>query len=326
TSTGDSQERPAVGMDADGDFVVAWHSLGGQDGDDTGVFARRFNADGTPVAGEIPVNTTTSNSQNTPAVAMDANGNFVVAWSSFLQDGSSDAAITRRFDADGTPASGEIQLNTTTSNAQRLAAVAVDADGDFVVAWQSDGQDGDGEGVFARVFATGCLRTPGVCTELPKGSLSFKNSDKPGKDQFKYKASGADTTAVPELFGDPTAMTDNVLCIYNASGLVLELAADAAELNSKDKPAWKINSKGATRFSNSAGNADGVTKVQQKPGEKGKASWSAGKANLTIPELPLTDFPIAVQNQNTSGVCVETTFEESDFSKNDAEKVKAKTK
>ena len=32
--------------------------------------------------------------------------------------------------------------------------MAIDADGDFVVAWQSDGQDGDDDGVFARRFST----------------------------------------------------------------------------------------------------------------------------------------------------------------------------
>src|SRR5262245_33327189 len=48
----------------------------------------------------------------------------------------------------------EFQVNSYTSNSQRLAAVATAADGDFVMVWQSYGQDGYGPGVFARRFTS----------------------------------------------------------------------------------------------------------------------------------------------------------------------------
>jgi len=48
-----------------------------------------------------------------------------------------------------TPAFGpQFQVNSYTTNRQEYAHVAMDAAGDFEVAWQSDGQDGDGYGVF----------------------------------------------------------------------------------------------------------------------------------------------------------------------------------
>ena len=64
-------------MDADGDFVVTWSSHG-QDGSGWGVYAQRYNAAGVTQGGEFRVNTTTANTQGSPTVAMDADGDFVV--------------------------------------------------------------------------------------------------------------------------------------------------------------------------------------------------------------------------------------------------------
>ena len=47
----------------------------------------------------------------------------------------------------------EFQVNTYTPNNQLFPAVAADSDGNFVVAWQSEGQDGSSNGVFAQRFA-----------------------------------------------------------------------------------------------------------------------------------------------------------------------------
>ena len=44
------------------------------------------------------------------------------------------------------PHGPEFQLNNYTSSVQTTASIAIDADGDFVVAWASDGQDGSGYG------------------------------------------------------------------------------------------------------------------------------------------------------------------------------------
>ena len=43
--TTSNQRRPSVAMSLDGRFVVVWYSLG-QDGDGTGVYGQRFDADG----------------------------------------------------------------------------------------------------------------------------------------------------------------------------------------------------------------------------------------------------------------------------------------
>src|SRR6187401_1077363 len=48
----------------------------------------------------------------------------------------------------------EFQVNTHTTDPQNNQSVAAGANGDFVVVWQSDGQDGSSDGVFARRFSS----------------------------------------------------------------------------------------------------------------------------------------------------------------------------
>jgi hypothetical protein len=150
TYTTGQQNYPAVAMNAAHQFVVAWQS-NGQDGSGYGVFARLYDATGTP-GSEIPVNTFTTANQRQPSVAMDRSGNFVVAWDSVGQDGSLDGVFGRRFDPSGAPLGGEFQINTYTTDVQNHPELAMDPNGNFVCTWQSNGQDGSLEGVFAQVF------------------------------------------------------------------------------------------------------------------------------------------------------------------------------
>lgn len=147
-----AQYLSRVALDADGDFVVTWVS-DGQDGSGYGIYAQRFAADGNPVGGEFRVNVYTLGRQGESLVAMDDDGDFVVAWQSFDQDGSGFEIYARRYSADGSPLGGEFRVNTFTANGQFLASVVMDADGDFVITWTSDGQDGDDDGIYARVYA-----------------------------------------------------------------------------------------------------------------------------------------------------------------------------
>ena len=143
------QTSAAAGMDAKGGFVVVWASP--QDGDFSGIFGRRFDAFGTPLAVEFQVNTVTLGLQNQPDVAVEGNGEFLVVWQS-THDGGGTGIFGQRFDAIGTPFGAEFQVNRYTAGDQRRPALEVETDGDFMVIWDSDGQDGSAHGVFARRF------------------------------------------------------------------------------------------------------------------------------------------------------------------------------
>ncbi len=108
---------------------------------------------------EFQANIHTSNKQENPAIAMEAEGNFVVVWNSYLQDGSSNGVFGRCFDSNCTPLSEEFQINIETSSNietgsnQREASVAMDAAGNFVVTWYGPGiVEEDKEDIFARRF------------------------------------------------------------------------------------------------------------------------------------------------------------------------------
>jgi hypothetical protein len=153
--TKNSQLEPALAMDAAGHFVISWSSRG-QDGDGMGIFAQRFDADGARVGPEFQVHTARASSQLGSAVSMDGADNFIVSWSSRHQDGKDWNIYGQRFDAQGTPLGGELQVNTYTRNNQQLQVSATDQAGNVVIAWCSRDQDGDGMGVFAqRVDAAG---------------------------------------------------------------------------------------------------------------------------------------------------------------------------
>ena len=141
TFTSFGQSLPSVAADADGDFVVTWESLT-QDGYSFGVFARRFSSAGAPLATEFQVNTFTNAGQRFPSVAADADGDFVVAWHSAGQDGSGLGVFAQRYSAAGAELGGEFRVNTFTTGNQSSPAVAMDADGDFLISWTSFELDG----------------------------------------------------------------------------------------------------------------------------------------------------------------------------------------
>jgi hypothetical protein len=105
-----------------------------------------------PVGPEFRIDTFRLNSQTSPAVSGAADGKFVVVWQSFGRDDRYWAVAGQRFDRLGRRLGTEFLVNTFTWASQRLPAVASDPTGRFVVAWQSEGQDGDRDGIFARRY------------------------------------------------------------------------------------------------------------------------------------------------------------------------------
>lgn len=99
TATASDQGSPSITALADGGFVVSWHSYG-QDGDDYGIYAQRYDASGEARGGEFLVNTTTTSRQIDPSITALADGGFVVSWDSFGQDGFPNV-YAKRYDADG---------------------------------------------------------------------------------------------------------------------------------------------------------------------------------------------------------------------------------
>jgi hypothetical protein len=146
---------------------------------------------------EFQANVTTAGDQTQPAVAIAADGSYMIAWTSTPDPGNlpivprSDV-YGRVYDADGTPRGGEIQLNTTVTTSQRGPRVAANAAGQFMAVW-SDG----GEIIRARIFSA---------------------SGTPMSDELML-GSGSNDLDSPDVTGDPAG---GFLAVWHEEGSVLE--------------------------------------------------------------------------------------------------------
>lgn len=102
------QRRAAVSEGADHGFVVAWEDAGqpgspgtaSPDGSGAGIFARRFDLEGTGLGAQFQVNAQTEGDQIAPAICTDTDKNFVVAWTS-IGPSSTSRVVGRLFHPDG---------------------------------------------------------------------------------------------------------------------------------------------------------------------------------------------------------------------------------
>jgi hypothetical protein len=141
------QLNASVAADMDGDFVVVWESSGsfGDDNPGASVQGQRYASSGSAVGSQFQVNTYTTDFQGEPSIAADADGDFVVVWpsnGSFASDTSLHSIQGQRYDSAGSAVGGQFQVNTYITSLQINPSVAADADGDFVVVWESLGSPG----------------------------------------------------------------------------------------------------------------------------------------------------------------------------------------
>jgi hypothetical protein len=183
SETGQNHFEFDIGVDGGGNFVAVWNrpNAATQNND---VFFQRYDPAGGSLGGETLANAYTTNLQSNAAIAPQPGGGLVVVWSSAGPEGLSNVGIFgRRFDAAGEPIGADFHVNAYTTGEQSVPSVASDGDGNFVVAWESDGQDGQGYGIFARRFdATG----------RPDGGEFRVNSVTADSQRYPRVASAAD--------------------------------------------------------------------------------------------------------------------------------------
>ncbi len=162
-----NQRTPAVVGLAGGKFVVVWVSELQRGAATVDIYARIFNAAGSAVGNEFPVNPSLTNLCANPSVAASPQGGFAVAWSQrdgLVRTSESQSyqnlpatsrsqrswdAYGRLFNGNGTAVSGAICLNTETYGDQygpKLSAFGKN----FLAVWISLGQDLSREGVFGQ--------------------------------------------------------------------------------------------------------------------------------------------------------------------------------
>jgi len=140
---GFAQEATAA-MNANGGFLISWVIA-------AGIYARRYGPTGEALGSSFRVDTFPAGSHS-PSVAFDREGDFVIAWENTGPDGGGYGNYARRYNAAGVPSGSEFLVNSHTAGWQYNPSVAADDDGDFVVSWTSEDQDGSGTGVYAQRY------------------------------------------------------------------------------------------------------------------------------------------------------------------------------
>lgn len=140
-STSNVAAFPSVAMDDAGDFVIAWNHKYDNGDKYTSVSAQRYNAAGVEQGSEFLVSPPASSSLGAffPSVAMDASGDFVVAWNAYGMNGYSFFAKAQRYNSAGVEQGSEFTVHTSTETETItfFPSVAMDSSGDFVVTWVS---------------------------------------------------------------------------------------------------------------------------------------------------------------------------------------------
>ncbi|MBP8304956.1 MAG: hypothetical protein KBE04_12610 [Phycisphaerae bacterium] len=143
--------RPSVAVRPDGALVVAWDGDPNKASDDD-IRARVLDVNAAPLGDEFIVNTTRAGAQVNPRVAINGKGEFMVVWEGPTADPNEGAELYGQwFDANSQPVGGEVRLNEFVPGDQGQAHVAIGDAGWSIVVWESEEQDGSGDGIFAAV-------------------------------------------------------------------------------------------------------------------------------------------------------------------------------
>lgn len=127
------QTLPSVAIDARGAVWFAWESLG-QDGEQGGIFARRFDRELDTSTDEVLVNDITAGNQTQLALACDAAGNALLAWTTPGDEPGARELRARLLGPDGEPRGASFQLSG--EGRATLPAIAVH-ERDFTVVWSA---------------------------------------------------------------------------------------------------------------------------------------------------------------------------------------------
>lgn len=171
-----------VALDAAGNFAVTWLR---ETGADT-VMVRRFDPNGVPIGAPLEVSTAGIASVTRPSIAMNPLGAFVIAWDGDPNRASDDDIHARLFDPNGVPRGEPFVVNTIREGAQQWPRAAISDAGEFVIVWESAGEDPNtAPEIFARRFDP---------NGLPAGEEFQLNLHTPDKQRYPdVTMAGADS-------------------------------------------------------------------------------------------------------------------------------------
>ena len=127
------QYVPVVAVDDQENFIIVWEDTRN---DHTDIFAQRYDQDGQPLAGNFKVNDDDEDvyHQNVD-IAVRPSGEFIITWQD-KRNGNEDI-FAQQYDKDGSALGPNFQVNDNTDVTDQMSpSVAMDAQGNFVIAWE----------------------------------------------------------------------------------------------------------------------------------------------------------------------------------------------
>lgn len=134
------QMSPAVCANNQGEFIVVWVEWD-PEGEEpwSRVAARRYSSPGVPQGGGFRISLEDTISQKDwPQVVMDANGNFVVAWASFLGESADADVFGQRYNHLNQPQGSNFEVNDDQPVFLPALSMTMTNSGDFLLAWSDD--------------------------------------------------------------------------------------------------------------------------------------------------------------------------------------------
>ncbi|MBN1361157.1 MAG: hypothetical protein JW993_11210 [Sedimentisphaerales bacterium] len=124
--------HPVVAMDPSGGFVVVWVARRAAG---ASTVARVFGPEGQPLTDELQVGTAPDAVESGPSIAMNSTGAFVVAWTSWCDDGHLGRTYVSAcvYDPDGSPVTDVFLVDDVPQGL--WPDVAMDESGGFVTSW-----------------------------------------------------------------------------------------------------------------------------------------------------------------------------------------------
>lgn len=222
---------PDLACDLQGRAIIVWEACCSLGGDEADIRLRRFDPDGEPLGAEVRVETEPGRTF-TPSVAVAPDGRFAVAWDTYNK------VWARRFDADGLPVTAPWLVSSASplpGGFDGAADTLLDAAGNLLVTWTSEGRDGSDYGVYGKWYDGSGVERGGLfrlntTTEFdqagakvawqPGGFLAAWTSGKyngPGQDGDQWGAI-AQRFVIPPYGADP--------CVFGEDGLACDLLHD----------------------------------------------------------------------------------------------------
>jgi hypothetical protein len=187
--------RPAVSRDGKGGFLVVWEADGNGDGLPE-VRGRRLNQSGVPVNLEFEVSFGVGSHAQSPSVALDGDGNAVIAWESLDEDSGLKQVWIQRLDSADTPL-GDPEAIGQPQDDWAAPRVASDADGNVFVVWAEADQSGGNALVSLFLGKSGQMTSQVVASSLTTEVLALSEviATKSGRFVVEWEAIQADGSA-----------------------------------------------------------------------------------------------------------------------------------